>query len=101
MPFKSVPFFSPFPWSVATRSNCHCALLCPIRPLGGLAVWFRLRPQHGQSAQPSADRSPRLAAGLSPPRAGLPAVRTAAGSTHYAHFFYGTYGIATMPVEEV
>lgn len=21
------------------------------------------------------------------------------GSTHYAHFFYGTYGIATMPVE--
>jgi len=23
------------------------------------------------------------------------------GSTHYAHFFYGTYGIATMPVEEV
>ncbi|MEE8466602.1 MAG: hypothetical protein V3S68_09010, partial [Dehalococcoidia bacterium] len=23
------------------------------------------------------------------------------GSTHYAHFFYGTYGIATAPVEEV
>jgi hypothetical protein len=23
------------------------------------------------------------------------------GSTHYAHFFYGTYGIATRPVEEV
>ena len=23
------------------------------------------------------------------------------GSTHYSHFFYGTYGIATMPVEEV
>jgi hypothetical protein len=23
------------------------------------------------------------------------------GSTHYAHFFYGTYGIATKPVEEV
>jgi hypothetical protein len=23
------------------------------------------------------------------------------GTTHYAHFFYGTYGIATMPVEEV
>jgi len=23
------------------------------------------------------------------------------GSTHYANFFYGTYGIATMPVEEV
>jgi hypothetical protein len=23
------------------------------------------------------------------------------GSTHYGHFFYGTYGIATMPVEEV
>ena len=23
------------------------------------------------------------------------------GSTHYAHFFYGTYGIATMPVEDV
>ena len=22
------------------------------------------------------------------------------GSTHYAHFFYGTYGIASMPVEE-
>jgi hypothetical protein len=22
------------------------------------------------------------------------------GSTHYAHFFYGTYGIATMPVED-
>jgi hypothetical protein len=22
------------------------------------------------------------------------------GSTHYAHFFYGTYGMATMPVEE-
>src|SRR5262249_56518497 len=22
------------------------------------------------------------------------------GSTHYAHFFYGTYGIATRPVEE-
>jgi hypothetical protein len=22
------------------------------------------------------------------------------GTTHYAHFFYGTYGIATMPVEE-
>ena len=23
------------------------------------------------------------------------------GTTHYAHFFYGTYGIATKPVEEV
>ena len=23
------------------------------------------------------------------------------GSTHYANFFYGTYGIATMPVEDV
>jgi hypothetical protein len=23
------------------------------------------------------------------------------GTTHYANFFYGTYGIATMPVEEV
>ena len=23
------------------------------------------------------------------------------GSTHYANFFYGTYGIATMPVEEM
>lgn len=23
------------------------------------------------------------------------------GSTHYANFFYGTYGIATMPVEEI
>jgi hypothetical protein len=23
------------------------------------------------------------------------------GSTHYSHFFYGTYGIATVPVEEV
>jgi hypothetical protein len=23
------------------------------------------------------------------------------GTTHYAHFFYGTYGIATMPVETV
>ncbi|MFQ6025964.1 MAG: hypothetical protein ACE5Q6_00455 [Dehalococcoidia bacterium] len=23
------------------------------------------------------------------------------GSTHYAHFFYGTYGIATAPVQEV
>ena len=23
------------------------------------------------------------------------------GTTHYAHFFYGTYGIASMPVEEV
>ena len=23
------------------------------------------------------------------------------GSTHYSHFFYGTYGIATMPVENV
>ena len=23
------------------------------------------------------------------------------GSTHYAHFFYGTYGIATSPVEDV
>ena len=23
------------------------------------------------------------------------------GTTHYAHFFYGTYGIATRPVEEV
>jgi hypothetical protein len=22
------------------------------------------------------------------------------GSTHYANFFYGTYGIATMPVED-
>jgi hypothetical protein len=22
------------------------------------------------------------------------------GSTHYAHFFYGTYGMATVPVEE-
>ena len=22
------------------------------------------------------------------------------GTTHYAHFFYGTYGIATMPVYE-
>ena len=23
------------------------------------------------------------------------------GSTHYSHFFYGTYGIATRPVEEI
>ena len=23
------------------------------------------------------------------------------GSTHYANFFYGTYGIATVPVEDV
>ena len=23
------------------------------------------------------------------------------GSTHYANFFYGTYGIATMPVEDI
>ena len=23
------------------------------------------------------------------------------GSTHYANFFYGTYGIATRPVEDV
>ena len=23
------------------------------------------------------------------------------GTTHYAHFFYGTYGIATRPVEEL
>ena len=23
------------------------------------------------------------------------------GSTHYANFFYGTYGIATSPVEDV
>jgi hypothetical protein len=23
------------------------------------------------------------------------------GSTHYANFFYGTYGIATSPVEDI
>jgi hypothetical protein len=43
------------------------------------------------------------------PQATIPALESpeqyllfvAGGSTHYAHFFYGTYGMATMPVEEV
>ena len=43
------------------------------------------------------------------PDATIPALETpeqyllfvTGGSTHYANFFYGTYGIATMPVEDV
>lgn len=43
------------------------------------------------------------------PRASIPALENpeqyllfvTGGSTHYAHFFYGTYGTATVPVEEV
>ena len=43
------------------------------------------------------------------PDATIPALETpeqyllfvTGGSTHYANFFYGTYGMATMPVEEV
>ena len=43
------------------------------------------------------------------PKATIPALESpeqyllfvTGGSTHYANFFYGTYGIATMPVEEV
>ena len=43
------------------------------------------------------------------PKATIPALESpeqyllfvSGGSTHYANFFYGTYGIATMPVEEV
>ena len=43
------------------------------------------------------------------PKATIPALESPAqyllfvsgGSTHYANFFYGTYGIATMSVEEV
>ncbi len=42
------------------------------------------------------------------PKATIPALESpeqyllfvSGGSTHYAHFFYGTYGIATMPVDE-
>ena len=42
------------------------------------------------------------------PQATIPALESpeqyllfvSGGSTHYAHFFYGTYGIATRPVEE-
>jgi hypothetical protein len=42
------------------------------------------------------------------PQATIPALESpeqyllfvSGGSTHYAHFFYGTYGIATKPVEE-
>src|SRR5919201_1679241 len=43
------------------------------------------------------------------PQATIPALESpeqyllfvAGGATHYAHFFYGTYGIATRPVEDV
>ncbi len=42
------------------------------------------------------------------PQATIPALESpeqyllfvSGGSTHYAHFFYGTYGIATRPVED-
>ncbi len=42
------------------------------------------------------------------PQATIPALESpeqyllfvAGGSTHYAHFFYGTYGLATRPVDE-
>ena len=45
----------------------------------------------------------------SDPQATIPALESpeqyllfvAGGSTHYAHFFYGTYGTATRPVEDV
>jgi hypothetical protein len=43
------------------------------------------------------------------PEASIPALESpeqyllfvSGGSTHYSHFFYGTYGIATVPVEEI
>jgi hypothetical protein len=43
------------------------------------------------------------------PNANIPALESpeqyllfvSGGTTHYAHFFYGTYGMATMPVDEV
>ena len=52
---------------------------------------------------------PELQALAEDPEATIPALETpeqyllfvTGGSTHYANFFYGTYGIATMPVEDV
>ena len=51
---------------------------------------------------------PELQALAEDPDATIPALETpeqyllfvTGGSTHYANFFYGTYGIATMPVED-
>ena len=51
---------------------------------------------------------PELQSLASDPTTTIPALETpeqyllfvSGGSTHYAHFFYGTYGIATMPVDE-
>ncbi|ETW95872.1 MAG: hypothetical protein ETSY1_28840 [Candidatus Entotheonella factor] len=51
---------------------------------------------------------PELQPLASDPEATIPALEhpeqyllfVSGGSTHYANFFYGTYGIATMPVEE-
>jgi hypothetical protein len=50
---------------------------------------------------------PELQSLASDPEATIPALEdpeqyllfVSGGSTHYSHFFYGTYGIATMPVE--
>jgi hypothetical protein len=52
---------------------------------------------------------PELQSLANDPQATIPALESpeqyllfvSGGSTHYAHFFYGTYGMATMPVEEV
>lgn len=52
---------------------------------------------------------PELQPLLQDPTATIPALENpeqyllfvTGGSTHYAHFFYGTYGIATRPVEDV
>jgi hypothetical protein len=54
-------------------------------------------------------RYPELQHLADDPDATIPALETpeqyllfvTGGSTHYANFFYGTYGIATMPVEDV
>jgi hypothetical protein len=52
---------------------------------------------------------PELQSLADDPQATIPALESpeqyllfvSGGSTHYAHFFYGTYGMATMPVDKV
>ena len=52
---------------------------------------------------------PELQSLMQDPQATIPALENpeqyllfvSGGSTHYAHFFYGTYGMATRPVEEM
>ena len=77
-------------------------------PLPRLAAGRPGHARHAQGCQRHVAEPPGAATSGARPQATIPALESpeqyllfvSGGSTHYAHFFYGTYGMATMPVEE-